>query len=312
MPGISRRDSKNPGANLVDTSYRHITMKEFDLISPKTREEAFAFLDKHGEDCRVIAGGQSLLNILKQGLIAPKLLVDIKGLSDLNFIRYDETESLTIGAVTTHRAIELSPLIQQRFTSLVTMERGLAAVQVRNWGTMGGNLCIADPASDPAPLLMVMNAEVTLASSQGKRTVPLEDFFVDYYETVLQPGELLTEIRVPPLLNRTGVSYSKFRTVEGDPPIVTTAVSVTLDEDGACISARIALGGVAPTPVRAREAESMLGTKTLNDKLIHEAAKAVSESISPIPDVTASEVYKEKIAHVSVRRMIHEAWDKAG
>jgi carbon-monoxide dehydrogenase medium subunit len=283
-------------------------MKDFDLISPKTREEAVTLLDKHGEDCRVIAGGQSLLNILKQGLIAPRLLVNIKDISDLNFIRYDEADGLTIGAVTTHRTIELSPVVLQRFKSLVEMERGLAAVQIRNWGTIGGNLCIADPTGDPAPLLIAMNAEVTIASSRGERTLPVEDLFVDYYETILQPQELLIHIRIPPGSDRTGLACAKFRIVEGDQPIVTTAVSVTLDENGGCVEARIAMGGVASTPVRARQAESMLEKQALDETLIREAAKAASEDMAPIPDVTTSETYKERVAQVLVRRLIHETW----
>lgn len=285
-------------------------MRDFDYVSPGTLAEALAFLDKYKEDCRVIAGGQSLLNILKQGLIAPEVLVDIRGISELNYIQYDEAEGLRIGAVTIHRAIEISPVIRERCGILAEIERHLAGVQIRNWGTIGGNLCIADPTGDPAPPLMAMNARVTIASSQGERTTSLEDFFVDYYETVLQPQELLTEIRVPPVPDRTAVRYTKFRNVEGDSPIVGAAVFLALDSDGSCTEIRIALGGVAPTPVRARKAEEILRGKTLKDSLIQKAAEAVSDDISPIPDIVASEEYKEKIARVLVRRTIKEAWGR--
>lgn len=285
-------------------------MRDLDCVSPGTLAEALALLDEYGEDCRVIAGGQSLLNILKQGLIAPQALVDIRGIPGLNYIRYDEAEGLRVGAVTTHRAIELSPLVSERYQVLVEMERHLAGVQIRNWGTIGGNLCIADPTGDPAPPLIAMNALVTIASSQGERTAALEDFFVDYYETVLEPHELLTEIRVPPVPDGTGVAYTKFRNVEGDSPIVGAAVSLALDSDGSCSEVRIALGGVAPTPVRARKAEEILRGKPLNDPLIRKAAKAVSDDTAPIPDIVASEEYKDKIARVLVRRMTKEAWEK--
>lgn len=126
-------------------------MRDFDYISPETLPEALALLDEHRENGRVIAGGQSLLNILKQGLIAPEVLVDIRGISELNYIRYDEAGGIRIGAVTTHRAIQFSPLVRERFVVLAEMERHLASVQIRNWGTIGGNLCIADPTGDPAP-----------------------------------------------------------------------------------------------------------------------------------------------------------------
>ncbi len=285
-------------------------MRNFDFVSPETLPEALAFLDKWREGCRVIAGGQSLLNILKQGLIAPEVLVDIKGISELNYLRYDEAEGLRIGAATTHRAIELSPLVRGRYGVLAEMESHLAGVQIRNWGTIGGNLCIADPTGDPAPPLMAMNVQVTIASSQGERTIALEDFFVDYYETVLEPHELLTEIRVPPVPDRTAVTYTKFRNVEGDSPIVGAAVSLALDPGGSCREIRIALGGVAPTPVRARKAEEILRGKVLNAGLIQKAAEAVSDDTAAIPDIVASEEYKEKIARVLVRRMIKEAWGK--
>ncbi len=282
-------------------------MRDFDCVSPNTVGEALAFLDKYKEDCRVIAGGQSLLNILKQGLIAPDVLVDIKGISELDYVRFDEAEGLRIGAVTTHRTIEESPVIRERYSVLSEMERHLAGVQIRNWGTIGGNLCIADPSGDPAPPLIAMNAEVTIVSSQKKRTVALEDFFVDYYETVLQPDELLTEIGVPLPPSRTAVRYAKFRNVEGDSPIVGAAVSLSLGSDDSCTEVRIALNGAAPTPVRARKAEDILRGKVLNDRLIAKAAEAISDDLDPIPDIVASEAYREKIARVLVRRITREA-----
>jgi carbon-monoxide dehydrogenase medium subunit len=287
-------------------------MRSFDYVSPETLSEALGLLERYGENCKVIAGGQSLLNILKQGLIDPDVLVDIRGIEELNYVQYDETEGLRIGAVTTHRAIELSPVVSDRYGVLVEMEKHLAGIQIRNWGTIGGNLCIADPTGDPAPPLIAMNAQVTMTSSQGVRNCALEDFFVDYYETILEPQELLTEIRVPGVKDRRTVAYTKFRNVEGDSPIVGAAVSLTLDSGGSCAEVRIALGGVASTPVRAKKAEEVLTGKTLNGPLIRKAADAVSDDIAPIPDIVASEEYKEKIARVLVRRTINEAWGKAG
>jgi carbon-monoxide dehydrogenase medium subunit len=285
-------------------------MRDFDYLSPETLPDALDVLDTYGENARVIAGGQSLLNIMKQGLIAPEVLVDIKGIQELDFIRYDGAEGLKIGALATHRAIELSPLVHERCGVLAEMERHLAGVQVRNWGTIGGNLCIADPSGDVAPPLIVMNGQVTIVSSQGARTVALDDFFVDYYETVVGPMELLTEIRVPHVADHTAVTYAKFRNVEGDAPIVGAAVSLTVDSQGRCEETRIALGGVAPTPVRAKKGEEILRGQRLSDPLIRKAAKAVSDDIAPIPDIVASEDYRERIARVLVKRMIKETWRK--
>ncbi|MBW2056448.1 MAG: xanthine dehydrogenase family protein subunit M [Deltaproteobacteria bacterium] len=285
-------------------------MRDFDYLCPQSLKEALAFLEEHGENCRIIAGGQSLLNILKQGLIAPEVLVDIKSIPELDYVRCDEAGQLRVGAVTTHRALELSPLVRERFGVLADMEQHLASVQIRNWGTIGGNLCIADPTGDPAPPLIAMGGQVTIASTQGERSLAIRDLFVDYYETVVKPQELLTEIVVPPLPERSAVTYAKFRNVEGDSPIVGAAVFLEVDPDGSCLDVRIALGGVAPTPVRAEKAEGILRGKFPGDGLIEKAAEAVADDISPIPDIVASEEYKEKVARVLVKRMLREARER--
>ncbi|MBW2121323.1 MAG: xanthine dehydrogenase family protein subunit M [Deltaproteobacteria bacterium] len=285
-------------------------MRDFDYLCPQSLKEALAFLEEHGENCRIIAGGQSLLNILKQGLIAPEVLVDIKSIPELDYVRCDEAGQLRVGAVTTHRALELSPLVRERFGVLADMEQHLASVQIRNWGTIGGNLCIADPTGDPAPPLIAMGGQVTIASTQGERSLAIRDLFVDYYETVVKPQELLTEIVVPPLPERSAVTYTKFRNVEGDSPIVGAAVFLEVDPDGSCLDVRIALGGVAPTPVRAEKAEGILRGKFPGDGLIEKAAEAVADDISPIPDIVASEEYKEKVARVLVKRMLREARER--
>jgi carbon-monoxide dehydrogenase medium subunit len=191
------------------------------------------------------------------------------------------------------------------------MENHLAGVQIRNWGTVGGNLCIADPTGDTAPPLMAMNAQVTIVSSQGERIVALEAFFVDYYETVLAPNEILKEIRVPHQPEGSGVAYEKFRNVEGDAPIVGVAASLTLDAEGRCNDVRVALGGVGPTPMRARKAEKTIEGKPLSDSVLKRASEKVLDDISPIPDIVASEEYKEKIAQLLVRRMVKRAWRNA-
>jgi len=172
-------------------------IRDFEYFAPKTLKEALTLLDKYQDECKVIAGGQSLLILMRQGLVAPKYLIDIKGISELSYIKSDAKKGLRIGALTTHRAIEKSPKMRDGFVVLAEMENRLASIQTRNWGTIGGNLCHADPAGDPAPVLMALNATLSMAGVKGKRNMPVEDFCLDYFETALEPGELLTEIQVP-------------------------------------------------------------------------------------------------------------------
>ena len=145
-------------------------IRDFEYFAPKTFNEALVLLDKYRDECKVIAGGQSLLILMRQGLVAPEYLIDIKGISELAYIKSDAKEGLRIGALTTHRAIEKSADMRNGFSIMVEMERRLASIQTRNWGTIGGNLCHGDPAGDPAPVLMALNASLSMASRNGERT----------------------------------------------------------------------------------------------------------------------------------------------
>jgi len=231
-------------------------IKEFEYFAPKTVAEACSLLSQYREEAKMIAGGQSLLILMWQGLVAPEYVIDIKGISDLDYIDFDDKEGLRIGALTTHRAIEKSPLIRNGFSVLSEMELLLATVQTRNWGTIGGNLSHADPTGDPAPPLIAMNARVKMVGSGGERVAALEDFSKDFFETILQADEMLTEIQVPKPPPHTGTAYMKFALMEGDSAIVGAAASITLEPgSGVCKDARIVLGGVAPVPLRAKRAE---------------------------------------------------------
>ena len=281
-------------------------MMDFDVVSCRTLEEALDTLAEYGDDAKVIAGGQSLLNILKQGLLAPELLVDVRTIEALAGIHLDG--GLRIGAGATHRAVERSEVVAKAHPVLAEMERHLATVQIRNWGTIGGNLCMADPTGDPAPPLLALDAEARIARKGGERRVPLDAFFIDYYETVLEPEEILTAVDVPLPPPRTGVAYEKFRNVEGDAPIVGVAVRVTLEEGGeTCRDVRVALGGVAPVPMRAKAAEGLLKGTALTAEAIAEAAHRAPEETSPIPDITASEEFKKKLVTVLVERVTSAA-----
>ena len=244
-------------------------IRDFEYFAPKTLKESLALLDEHKDDCKIIAGGQSMLVLMKQGLVSPEYIIDIKGLSELDFIRTEAEGGLTIGALTTHRVIEKSPVINSGFSVLAEMERRLASIQTRNWGTIGGNLCHGDPAGDPAPVLIALNSTLVIASQNSTRSIPVEDFYSDYLETVLECNELLTEIQIPGLSPHTGTAYSKFNLIESDMGTVGVAVSITLNsDDRTCNEIRIALGASAPTPMRAKQAEGLSSRRVLTDALI--------------------------------------------
>jgi carbon-monoxide dehydrogenase medium subunit len=286
-------------------------IKDFEYFAPKTLKEALTLLDKYQDDCKVIGGGQSLLILMRQGLVAPKYLVSIKGLSELSYIK-DSKEGLKIGALTTHRTIEKSPVIKKKSSVLAEMERRLASIQTRNWGTIGGNLCHGDPAGDPAPVLIALKATLTVTSLKGERNMPVEDFTLDYFETALQPGELLTEIQVPLPPPRSGTAYTKFNIIESDLATVGVAVSVTLGaSDGVCQDVRIALGASAPAPMRAKKAEAVLKGKKITDALLKEAGKAASAESEPVSDIQASEEYRRELVKILVGRVAKEALARA-
>jgi len=286
-------------------------IRDFEYFAPKTLKEALTLLDKYGDDCKIIGGGQSLLILMRQGLVAPQYLISIKGLSELSYIK-DTKEGLKIGALTTHRAIEKSPVIQKKFSVLADMEQRLASIQTRNWGTIGGNLCHGEPAGDPAPVLIALKATLTTTSLKGERNTAVEDFSLDYFETALEPGELLTEIQLPAAPPHTGTAYTKFNVIQSDLATVGVAVSITLGSgDGICQDIRIALGASAPTPMRAKQAEEVLRGKKITDDLLKKAGEVASTEAQPISDIAASEEYRRELVRVLVARVGNEALARA-
>ncbi len=281
-------------------------IKDFEYFAPKTLKEALALLDKYQDDCKVICGGQSLLVLMRQGLVAPPYLIDIKGVSELSYIK-DEKDGLKIGATTTHRAIEKSAVIKKKYPVLAKMETRLASIQTRNWGTIGGNVCHGDPAGDPMPVLIALDASLTMAGSKGKRSMPAEDFCLDYFETALGPGELLTEIALPVVPPKTGTAYYKFNVIETDLATVSVAATVTLDAGDSCQNIRIALGASAPTPIRPKKAEAILKGKKITDALLAQAGETAATEADPISDIYASEEYRRELIEVLVPRLTREA-----
>jgi len=286
-------------------------MKSFEYLRPKTIEEACSMLDRYKEQAKIIAGGQSLLTLMKERLLSPSYLVDIAGIAALDYMNYDPKEGLRIGALTTHRALETSALIKENYRVLTETEKKIASVHIRNVGSIGGNLCHADPAGDLAPPLIALGAGIKAVGLGGERFIPLEDFFVDYFETALQLDEILTEVHVPPPQPRTGVVYLKYSLREVDPALIGVAAAIKVGSDGRCEDVRIVLGAVGSTPMRAKGAEEILKGKAMEEALKEQAAQKASMEANPASDVHASEEYKREMVRVFTKEALGKAFDMA-
>ena len=281
-------------------------MIRFDYLEPATLAEAFSLLEKHGDGARVIAGGTSLIIWMRQRLLMPKVIISLARIPELDTITFDPRDGLRLGAAARHRDIELSLAVRQHYPLLHETFRKVAQPRIRNMGTIGGNLAGGDPLTDPGASLMTLDAELTLTSGNGTRTMSLEEFFVDYYQTALEPGELLTEIRVPPP-QRPGWSHIKFtpRSIED---FATVGVAVTLRGQGrTCDDVRLALNSVSSTIVRAKRAEEVLRGHRLTDAVLREAGEVAAGEVDPVDDNRGSADYKRALVKVLVRRAAEEA-----
>jgi carbon-monoxide dehydrogenase medium subunit len=286
-------------------------IRDFTYLKPSSLSEALKMLKDYGEEAKIICGGQSLLILMRQGMVTPSYLMDIKHLDELRYIRFDERNGARIGATATHREIERSPLLRQHYPVLPEMERRLATIQTRNWGTIGGNLAHADPAGDPGPVLVALGASVTLKSLDGERTIPLEEFFVDYFETALRKDEILYEVSIPKPQRRSACTYTKFNLIESDMGIVSCACFVALEDGEVMKDVKIVLGNAGPVPLRARRAEEMLKGKRGDEGLFEEVAKVCSEDSQPVTDIHASEEYRRHLVYVLAKRMLRKAFSEA-
>ena len=282
---------------------------DFEYFAPKTVEETVNLLTKY-EDAKIIAGGQSLLVVLKQRFLAPNYLIDIKNLPGLNYIKYG-SEGLRIGALTVHRDLEKNPVIQEQYPVLSEMENNVATVQTRNWGTIGGNLCHGDPAGDPATVFIALNARLIITGPKGERTIDMENFSRDYLEVAMEHNEIMTEIKVPVMPARTGVAHRKLMVMKGDMGTVGCAVAVTLDRDNVCKNARIAVSNAASVPLRAKSAEKVLTGKVINETLLAEAGEAAAAESDPPADVHGSAAYRKEMVKVFVKRVGNLALERA-
>ncbi|MDQ3786245.1 MAG: xanthine dehydrogenase family protein subunit M [Actinomycetota bacterium] len=276
----------------------------FDYVAPTTVDDAVRALSEAGEDAKVIAGGQSLLPVLRMRLATPSKLIDLGRVPELRGVREDG-DKLVIGAMTTHYDVQRDPLIAEHAPLLALTTNEIADPQVRHRGTFGGSLAHADPAGDlPAPVL-ALDAEMVVRGMDGTRTVPAAEFFTDFFTTALRPGEILVEVRVP---KTTGWSahYEKFNRVAQAWSIVAVAAAVRVD-GGAIAEARVALTNMGATPVRATSVEQALVGQTATAETIRAAAEHAAEGTSPPTDGNADAEYRQHLARVLTSRAVSAA-----
>jgi aerobic carbon-monoxide dehydrogenase medium subunit len=284
----------------------------FEYRAPRGLDEALAVLREHGEDARVVAGGTALVTMMRQHLVRPGCLVSLRDVQGLN--RIEATNgALRLGALVTHREAEVSPLVRERLPVLAETFRRVGTVRIRHMATIGGALAHADPNQDPPVTLLALGARVEIRGARGHRELPLGEFFRDYYETALEPGELVTAVTVPLLPVASGATFLKFlpRTAD-DYATVAVAAIVTLAADGErCREARIALGSVGVTPLRGMAAEALLSGQRLSESLLQAAGEAVKGVVDPLSDHRGSAAYKREMTGVMVGRALTQAWEAA-
>ena len=268
-------------------------------------------LKQHAGEAKVFAGGAHVTILMKQGLYQPKALVNIKKIPELKNVSFDTTEGLIIGALVTHREIETSSLVKEKLPVLPEAEREIANIRVRNMGTVGGNLASGEPLTDLSQIFIALDGKVKIAGPSGQRTILVEELFLDFYTTSLAEDEIITEVVLPPAPPRSGINYIRFSSSSVvDKPSAGVAVRLTLDEKAVQV-ARIVLGCVGPTPVRAKSAEALVTGKILNADLMREAGALASQECSPIGDLRGSEEYKRAIVRTLVKRATDAAYKKA-
>ncbi len=285
----------------------------FELLQPGSFPEALEIKKSYRDRAKVLAGGTDLLVLLKDRKLRAEVVMSLGRLRELNFIRSEEGRGVTLGALTTHGDVAASPIIRQKCPDLAEACSQVGGVQIQNLGTLGGNLCNASPAADAAPPLLLMDAVLTLASTRGERRISINDFFQGPRRTALEGDEVLKEIFMPQIAGRRGATYLKLgRRKAMEIAIVGIGVAIHLNGSDQVVSeCRIAMGSVAPTPVRARRGEEILRNREIRDELIEEAAEIAAEEASPISDVRGSREYRLDMIRVLCRQATRAAFARA-
>jgi len=281
----------------------------FRYFAPTNLAEALALVAEHGDDGKILAGGQSLVPTMNFRLSQPTVLVDLNPVDELFFLRPAADGSLRIGAMTRQRTVERDPLVAERAPLLHTVMPHIAHVQIRNRGTIGGSLAHADPAAELPAVAVSLDAQMRVQSQRGERWVPARDFYVSLFTTALETDELLVEIAIPPCTPRTGWAFHEVARRHGDYALVGVAALLNLDETGRCSAARIVLLSVGDGPVLAEQTAKLLQGETPTAELIRAAADQVATTeIDPQGDIHASAAFRRHLARVLTQRALTEAW----
>jgi aerobic carbon-monoxide dehydrogenase medium subunit len=283
----------------------------FEYLRPKTLPEAVAMLQQHGDEAKILSGGQSLIPMMKLRLARPGVLIDINRISGLSYVK-EEGGYLKIGGLTREAELEASPLVRSKYPILFDTAHVIADPQVRNMATVGGNLAHGDPANDHPATMVTLGAQVIATGPKGERVIPIEDFFVSLFATALQHEEILTEVRIPVPATRSGGAYFKLERKVGDFATAAVAAQLTLDEKGVCQTVGIGLTNVGPTPVKARKAEEFLRGKKPDESNIAQAAQLAADESTPSPDLRGPVEYKKGLVKELMKRALTRALERAG
>ena len=284
--------------------------QSFQYESPRTLGDAISLLEKYGDEAKILSGGHSLIPMMKLRFASPEYLIDINGIPGLSYIR-EENGVVNIGALTREAEIEHADYLKQHFPIFADVTKLIADPQVRNMGTIGGNLAHGDAANDHPAVMLALRATIVAMGPGGERTIPIDEFFFGFYQTALQPNEILTAIQFPVPPKGTGSAYHKLERKVGDYATAGVAIQLTLDGNGTCTAVGIGLTNVNATPLRAERSEQALLGKKISDETIAEAAKYASEDCNPSADLRGSEEYKRAMVGVLMKRMIHKAAERA-
>ncbi len=279
----------------------------FDYYAPTEVGEALAILAEHGDDAKLLAGGQSLMPMMNMRLATPQVVVDINRIAGLDGVAQISDGGLTIGAMTWQRTIERSPDIRQHCPVMADAMPLLGHFQIRNRGTIGGSVVHADPAAELPAVLMAIEAELVLRSAERERIVPADEFFVTFLTTATEPDELLTEIRLPAWSDAWGWNIQEVSRRQGDFALVGSVAMVQINAAETCQAARLVLFGVGDTPVRVASAEATLVGKRLDDTVLQEVAEVVTDALEPEGDIHASATYRKEVGGVMARRTLEQA-----
>ncbi|MGB2602320.1 MAG: xanthine dehydrogenase family protein subunit M [Candidatus Sulfotelmatobacter sp.] len=283
----------------------------FEYLRPNTIPEAITLLRQHGDDAKILSGGQSLIPMMKLRIARPGYLIDINRISGLSYIK-EEDGFLKIGGLTREAELEASPLIRSKYPILIDTAHVIADPQVRNLATVAGNLAHGDPANDHPATMLALGAQVVATGSRGERVIPIEEFFLSLFSTALQPDEILTEIRVPLALPHSGGAYFKLERKVGDFATAAVAAQVTLDANGTVQKVGVALTNVGPTPIKAKKAEDFLHGKKLDEANIRQAAQLAADDAQPSSDLRGPAEYKKGLVKELAKRALVRAAERAG